>query len=382
MKLLIQFYAQNIMYRYTFITALLMILLCHSCLLKAQPLVSYSFTYFTPETHYQELTGDISINNDTAWYNDEHNWKIPLGFTFNLFGLATDTMYMVTGAILSDRPDSGNPAQQHNFLSSLGFIYDKVWYPFYHFHIADTAYFDTLTTIWSQSPLSYKIEGAAPNRITKIQYKNAGFEADSTDSDYINMQVWLYEGSNVIEYRYGPQRTSPGIYNSAPGPIAWLLNNAIFNISAPCERDFTLSGPAANPHLSYGYADTVNFATDTFSLTGTPPENIVYRFVPYMDTSGSVTDTTGPDHTAIHILTPEIAAFKVFPNPATDFINIVHKGINNGTMMMYNVTGKLIMQKELSGLDKVYIGYLPSAMYFIKIESPGFASYTARVIKQ
>jgi hypothetical protein len=60
----------------------------------------------------------------------------------------------------------------------------------------------------SQSPISYKMEGNAGSRILKIEWKNAGFVGEigelGTLNDYVNFQVWLFEGSNDVEMHYGP----------------------------------------------------------------------------------------------------------------------------------------------------------------------------------
>ena len=59
----------------------------------------------------------------------------------------------------------------------------------------------------SSSPISYTLSGTAPSRIFKLEWKNAGFfnpidNATSYD-DFINLQLWLHEGSDAIEVRFG-----------------------------------------------------------------------------------------------------------------------------------------------------------------------------------
>lgn len=359
----------------------LLLIFCIHVPVRAQYPISYSFSYFTYETAYTELTGDTSINKGESWYNYEVNWRIPLPFSFKVFDKTTDTIYMITPAMLSDKPDSGIASQEHNFIVPQGFVCDKGWYRFYYFHIADTAYLDTATHVPSLSPLSYKTEGIAPNRVMKIQIKNAGIASDSTDSDFVNLQIWLYEGTNVIEYRYGPSRILPETFGPGGGPLAWLLNNAVFNWSSNTERDFVTVGNADSPHLKYCWADTVNFYTEVFHLTGIPPLNMVYRYTPYHDTSGNIVDTTVIDLTAVKEVAAGNSHFTVVPNPATDYVSVGHSGINTGTVALYSLSGVLIWQKDLASAGNINIADLPAGVYLLRIISPGLASFTTRVVK-
>ena len=57
------------------------------------------------------------------------------------------------------------------------------------------------------SPISYTTTGIAGSRICKIQVSNAGFYGENnqngTSVSFINYQLWLYETTNDIEFRYG-----------------------------------------------------------------------------------------------------------------------------------------------------------------------------------
>jgi photosystem II stability/assembly factor-like uncharacterized protein len=61
--------------------------------------------------------------------------------------------------------------------------------------------------------ISYKFTGIAPDRVATIQWKSvaANYDEGSTTMK-LNFQVVLHEGTNIVEFRYGPR--TAGTYNS------------------------------------------------------------------------------------------------------------------------------------------------------------------------
>ena len=74
---------------------------------------------------------------------------------------------------------------------------------------------------FDNSPISSKIEGSAPNRILKIEWRDAGFYADSSDTQelYVNLQAWYYEADGVFEFRYGARNFQPYVLDGFSGPV-------------------------------------------------------------------------------------------------------------------------------------------------------------------
>jgi len=106
------------------------------------------------------------------------------------------------------------------------------------------------------SQISFITEGETPNRITKIQFKNAGFVGDESHSDKINFQVWLHESGRLYELRFGPKTVVPiRAMNGAYGPF--------LGIGTQYMRG-TPSLPQLG-NLSYG-------------MNGIPDSGMVYRF--------------------------------------------------------------------------------------------------------
>lgn len=377
------------------ILAISVIALLSGSKLQAQT-ISYSFTYFTDEVGYHDLTGDSTISN-SAWgaggmmgfnYAD---WEIPLGFNFQFFEETTNKMFVLRdAAALSTRqePDSFGNTIPYNILIPFSMLLcDKAWVPYLHY-MPGVVYDSTHPGFAPLSPISYKMDGMAPNRIAKIQYKNVGFVADTTGLAYINFQVWLYEDSNIIEFRYGPQYIDPSIFSPNTfndsglfqGSYVCLNNNHILGDCSSSGRVFEVNGPADAPALYYRDYPTSPSLSPWPYLYQVPPNRMVYRFAPYVDSSATPIDSTST--TSVQGTSAVRLQFSVTPNPASDVISINHAGIIDGTVTLFDINGKVIWQKELAAADKVNISSLAVGTYFVRLISSDRKLYTTRFLKK
>ncbi len=58
----------------------------------------------------------------------------------------------------------------------------------------------------------------------------------------------------------------------------------------------------------------------------------------------------------------------IYPNPSSDFIYINSKDSDNYTISLFNILGKLIIDKKIN-LQQLNLSNLPNGQYFLKIES-------------
>jgi hypothetical protein len=147
----------------------------------AQSGVTFPYTYATSINAYVPLDSTASvILGSTAW--DDTTVAFTLPFAFKLIDSTTTHLTLdANGGI--------------DYLSD--FEFPKIMC----FH---SDYIDR-----GNSQVLLKTTGIAPSRIAKIEYKNVGFynDNDSIVVDSANFQLWLYEGSNKIEYRAGGSYT-------------------------------------------------------------------------------------------------------------------------------------------------------------------------------
>jgi hypothetical protein len=107
------------------------------------------------------------------------------------------------------------------------------------------------------SQISYVVEGDSPQRILKLQYKNVGFVGDEYHEDKANFQVWFYEGTRRVEFRYGPNSMNVRrALNGGYGPLVSFSN-------------VNIRGPQSAPSTTTSTSHTLN---------GVPIDGTVYRF--------------------------------------------------------------------------------------------------------
>lgn len=247
------------------------------CLLSPSILIA-QYKYYHDSSYNQSfnlLSGSTSVNNNHFW--DDTSIAIPIGFTFKLFSESSDTLYLSKyvgfGAYLNMHPVSSSTPFVTGIIALGSDLQDR----------------DTSKT-GSFSPISYSVSGSSPSRIFKLEWKNAGFfkpidEGTSYD-DSLDLQMWLYEGSNAIEVRFGNgQFVSPAydLYNGAKGPWVAIYDSANVNMNA---------------RVYYSFKDSVQAPTlDSFSnlsslslppgMIGNPVAGNVYRFSPIVSAIGT-----------------------------------------------------------------------------------------------
>ena len=80
----------------------------------------------------------------------------------------------------------------------------------------------------------------------------------------------------------------------------------------------------------------------------------------------------------LSISDPILKDLKIFPNPAHQFIKL-ESGINLRSIKIFDVNGKLVLDKKLSRPYEININGFHSGIYFVKIESKK-ASIARRII--
>ncbi len=302
-----------------FITSLLLFIF--------NPIVAQSiYTFETENIPYEDLTGSISLSNGNSW--DDPGYSIPIGFDFTISTHTFNTIYVVewgAGGTLSSNPN------------------DTGTLPIFIPIIQD------IISLGNSSPISYKIEGTTGNQILKIEWIHFGFFDDSTNNDYMNMQLWLYEGSNIIEYRYGTsQINNPNeSFEGETGPIIGLLTSYNLDTDTLEDNAYFISGDPTNPTLTVIEANQTNTIP---AINGTIPSGTVYRFIPETLTT---TDFKFPKTT-------------IFPNPTSDLLTVTSPSeIENITI--YNTLGKIISKQKKA--PQINVSSLNKGIYIIEIKS-------------
>lgn len=299
---------------------------------------SYQFSKTTGT--YTNLTGATSLTNNLTW--DDPIATIPLGFNITLFDTTVSTLYFNEsfwgGTIMASNLDVGRAAAISIFEADL----------------MDRGY-DYLMgedQPGGLSTLSYKVDGTSGNKVAKIEWKNVGFYEeilnDDTSLQFMNCQLWLYEGSNTIEMHYGPNNVTNGplVYENEPGPSIGIFP-AVNMETFLFEGDgFAVGGIVPN---ELGY---INFSDTTPYLGGTPANGTIYKFT--------------FDPTSVKDVNKLAKEIKLWPQPAANLVNLQSSLTIEPNVTALAVDGRKIALKL--NQNKVDISTLPKGIYTLQFE--------------
>ena len=79
----------------------------------------------------------------------------------------------------------------------------------------------------------------------------------------------------------------------------------------------------------------------------------------------------------------EELSVSVFPNPAVEYFYVhTNKTNENSKMMMYNINGSIVLEKDLNNIDylKINTKNLPKGLYLVLVNNKNSASHLTKLI--
>jgi len=311
-------------------------------------LTTLSQTYFPLS---EALT--VTPTDDPAWDDPEEGvYNIPIGFSFNMMGQVAEDIVVIDPGCQVVMAVKGPVV---NALSP---------------YFADVMNADTSEVV---SSILYTTEGPAGSRIFKLEWQHVGFfnEFDATENfgSISNYQVWFYETTNVIEFRYGPNTIDDGtlIHQDAFGtPFIFFLKN--FNIGTQMpEFAWSLKGEdASNP--SVGPIDIFAKPSMDQLLIEEPSEGIVYHFEPL--------EIIGVSEQSMD------KSLRVYPTVVTDRMITNYNGSAKLLLTIFDALGNIAMSTTINGgSDMVDLSALGTGAYIVRVND-GTNFFTQRIIRQ
>lgn len=280
---------------------------------------------------YNELSEAGSVVGGEVW--DDPQATLPLGFQFQIMDEVISDILLVGpgGQIVSNIKQDSVHFMAPYLADLMDVGYDSV----------------------SISPLLYATEGNPGSRIFKLEYRNVGFYAEWQESgtfdNRISFQMWLYEGTNVIEYRFGENLVTQGtLVHFAGAPLIGIGSNADAVGKGGWENFWILYGDPLAPQIS----NLQSQFEMPLVLDSEPPAGTVYRFSPLF-TNVNENNTT--------------AFTGIYPT-------LVHSQLtinwdNDQTMVsVLDISGKLISTHSIQrGINQLDLSGLSSGQYIIHI---------------
>lgn len=298
---------------------------------------------------FQRLVGatPVDLGTDTLW--DDPTFSFPLGFTFKVFNDSSNTIYndaFSLGSWLS--------------LQALNLDNNTMIIP------------STLDLINKSannfvSPISYQTIGNAPNRICKLEYRNVGLYDDVSETDSMDMQVWFYEKSDIMEFRYGNvniQSNPEDIYYSSGdgGDFIGIIDSVsldTINQSISAKKSYFEIGNPTSPILD---------STNALNLTNVLPgldtnvsSNLVMRLIPVKPVPVVPTNVYNVDVNN---------KIQFTYTPLNQSVTITNNSNANCVVSLLNSNGALIEKRKIGfGISNINLSNLPSSIYFVHIQN-------------
>lgn len=321
-------------------------------LLSTNLRAQYVYDFSVAQETYTPLPNAQVLNGTNIW--DDVNYKPDLGFGYELdwtpvtkFALVCNTKGLFLG---TDTTSLFN-----------GFcILDA--------DLQDRGKVDT----FSKSSIRYRTDIVGGKKVVKIELYNAGFwrEKDlyGTMDDSVNLQVWLYEGTNAIELRYGPSKISHTsdyfIYGGGVGPVIGFVKDAgLFQLNLT--KLYHLKGNPSIPSLD-SCGTNINNVTST--LDAYPPSGTVYRFTPKPN--------------SVKKLEPRLTNVIIQNTVCYDDIIITNNETLPLNYQVVSLSGSIINQNGslIRGQNKIDISNLPRGIHILKLSSAEVAK-TIKFVK-
>lgn len=297
--------------------------------LQAQAIYNFSKLNNT----YTNLTGLTNIHNNAPWTEDDLStgWTYTLPFNFKVNGVNYKFL-----------------AFQGVKLKLFSINGDEITLSGTGIYVGDKSVNGATTSV---SPIGYKVEGTSGNRIFKFQLKNAGSSVEidfyNLNHIYLNVQIWLYENTNIIEYHIGPNNVNNYSYPAEDKRYFGLVDESGELFVS------TLATDAQNP--TYTELNDLDLISSTNSgFSNFPLENTVYRFSP--KANASVDDLF-------------FQKVKVYPNPTNDFLKFDDL-TENKTYKIYDLNGRLIKTGTISDIhNTINVSDFSCGTYILKVDN-------------
>ncbi|MBA3827944.1 MAG: T9SS type A sorting domain-containing protein [Taibaiella sp.] len=294
---------------------------------------------------YEPLTDGIVLNN-TVWFNSDF-YVLPLPFPFKIDTIPCTAPFIEGGTTLVT--DTGKAVISAFFLNNADLI-DKGFLG---------------SDLFSKSPIRYIVSGVPGAQIFKLEIANAGFFNEitfGTDFDSVYMQIWLYEGTNVIEFRYGPSYISH-LYNYFPIrglPFAGYVCDVDYSLDGVY---YSLTGDPVNPSIDTVTSDSGRFTHTPLCLASYPASGTVYRFTP------NALDIKKPEITNAGVM----EGVHIYPTACHDRLMIEYEGNEDATYSIISVTGAEMHRSTHLAykLNTIDVSMLPPGSYMIELRSTG-----------
>lgn len=308
-----------------------------------------SIVYFTKQSIAQKVTTSVFYE---PYVEVPHYFpQFPIMFYDSSFRAYKDLPFtFLFNEVVSDNVAVYGPSYV-NASDTTNYPYMEIasFYPYYSINLIDKSYLTG--SIQHQSKLYFWMDTVNGEQIFKIEWKNMGFK-NCTVNDSLNMQVWMFERSNKVQFRYGKSNlTNPNMLNTVDTPFIG------FDIDSEKDKYYGAFNGSNNNY-------TYTFMNPSARIIGIPKEGTVIEIKANETT---VNTSAKKLEKGLILMQNELMLKLKFSQE-----DIVIKNVE-----LYNLNAESILKSTDMQLD---VSMLPKGMYILKVET-NKGVYTEKYIK-
>jgi aminopeptidase N len=216
-------------------------------------------------------------------------------------------------------------------------------------------------------------------------FKNSTASAEDF-KNYYTLQTGINATQFFNQWYYGEGYPTFSVKYNQVGNVCWIKNTQ--SVSMPAVTPVFIT-PVEYTIKRIGYPDTtmrlmhnVSVETYSFPLTGTitaiyvdKKDWLINNLIgPFKDNTLGVVNSLEEENSGVIFISP---------NPSSGAFTVNNSLLEEGTVEVYSLNGRLILTKKLETQTKIDLGHFPGGIYIVKvIDQYGDAVYTRKVIKQ
>ena len=330
-----------------------------------------------------DVNGEEAFNGGYQWQNNawQMNWGYRVMRTFNPAGKTTEAIH--------EEFTNGNWLNYYKIVYS----YDAAGNP------TEETYYEYVANNWELAEkmiLGYTNPSNPPTSLTLQEYNNGVWE---NFERYINI-TW-HDFAKFLPLTYEGQEWSGSAWvNMYKGNITYDAFGGSVNTEQEWDNGawvnaYRFSEIYDNKFNFTGYLDEMwqnnAWVTDYESahvLTYNPADQITERIYRYWDfNTSSLTDNRKEVYSNFRVLgtAKNLATLhvKVYPNPATDLVQVQVAGTEAVAAVLTDLTGRVVLSQQMlpAGNGQLNLGNLAKGTYLLKLETRNGMSLQ-KIVKQ
>lgn len=311
----------------------------------AQP-DNYVFTV-SKNVPYQNLVSPTIVTTP-GW--DDFDATILLGFNFKFMGDSTNTLFFDSNDWNTGTDIQFNTsANTSNPFHIISWIYDL-----------EDRYNNDIT---KSSTVGYKTDVVNAKNVTKIEWNNVGFFDDTFHVDTANVQLWIYEENNALEFRIGNSSRAnitsliqdPNTYGFK-GPVFAFVKNLTIGLAGPSADNIYYPSNINTPTMDSTDIMSMSTNPSIIGIDSFPNANTLMRWAPAV--------ANGVNSVSLN------ENISVYPTLFASTFSIDFKAKNNYQLSVFDINGRfLFTQKLAKSSEKIDMSNYASGNYILMLNN-------------